>query len=63
MTERLLTYALGRGLDYYDMPLVRSIALQAAETDYRFTSLVLGIIESNAFQMRAAEARVETATP
>lgn len=61
MTERLLTYALGRGLDYYDMPLVRSIAREAARNEYRFSSLVLGIIGSDAFQMRAAETLVETA--
>jgi hypothetical protein len=64
MTERLLTYALGRGVEYYDMPLVRSIARDAAGNDYRFSSLVLGIVKSDAFQMRAAESEsaVETAS-
>jgi hypothetical protein len=55
MTEKLMTYALGRGLEYYDMPTVRAIARGAAKNDYRFSSLILGIVESAAFQMRAAE--------
>jgi len=54
-TEKLMTYALGRGLEYYDMPTVRAIARGAAKNDYRFSSLILGIVESAAFQMRAAE--------
>jgi hypothetical protein len=51
-TERLLTYALGRPLDYRDMPTVRSIVRRAAKSDYRFSSLVLGVIESGPFQMK-----------
>jgi mono/diheme cytochrome c family protein len=51
ITEKLLIYALGRGTEYYDMPLVRSIVHQAAKTDYHFSSLVLGIVESPQFQM------------
>ena len=51
MTEKLLTYALGRGLEYYDMPAVRSIAHEAARNNYRFTSLVMGIITSTPFSM------------
>jgi hypothetical protein len=54
-TEKLMTYALGRGLEYYDMPTVRAIARSAAKDDYRFSSIILGIVESDAFQMRAAE--------
>jgi hypothetical protein len=54
-TEKLMTYALGRGLEYYDMPTVRAIARGAAKNDYRFSSIILGIVESAAFQMRAAE--------
>jgi hypothetical protein len=54
MTEKLLTYALGRGLDYHDMPVVRSIVRQSAASDYRFSSLVLGIVKSVPFQMRTA---------
>ncbi len=52
MTEKLLTYALGRGLEYYDMPVVRSIVRRMAANDYHFSSLVLGIVESAPFQMR-----------
>jgi hypothetical protein len=54
-TQRLLTYALGRGLEYYDMPAVRAITRTAAKNDYRFSSLVMGIVESAQFQMRAPE--------
>ena len=50
-TEKLLTYALGRGVDYQDMPVVRDIVRQAARDDYRFSSLVLGIVSSAPFQM------------
>ena len=48
VTEKLLTYALGRGVEYYDMPLVRSIVRDAAPDNYRFSSLVLGIVEERA---------------
>ena len=51
VTQKLLTYALGRGLDYRDMPAVRAIVRQAAPA-YRFSSLVLGIVHSAQFQMR-----------
>jgi hypothetical protein len=51
-TEKLLTYALGRPVSYADMPTVRSIVRRASANDYRFSSLVLGIIESAPFQMR-----------
>jgi hypothetical protein len=54
-TEKLMTYALGRGLEYYDMPTVRAITRAAAEKDYRFSELILGIVTSDAFRMRAAE--------
>ena len=52
MTEKLMTYALGRGLDHYDGPAVRQIVRSAAGNDNRFSSLVLGIVESTPFQMR-----------
>ena len=52
MTEKLLTYALGRGLDYHDMPVVRAIVRGAAANDYRFSSLIFGIVHSAPFQMR-----------
>ena len=51
-TERLLTYALGRPVEYFDMPTVRSIVRRAAGNDYKFSSLVLGVIESAPFQMK-----------
>jgi hypothetical protein len=53
-TEKLLTYALGRGVDYKDMPAVRQIVTQAARDDYRFSSLVMGIVTSEAFQKNQA---------
>ena len=52
VTEKLLTYALGRGLAYYDMPVVRSITKEAARNEYRFSSLILGIVKSPPFQMK-----------
>jgi hypothetical protein len=51
----MLTYALGRGLDYHDMPAVRSIVREAARNNYRFSSLVLGSVRSEPFQMRMAQ--------
>ena len=51
-TEKLMTYALGRGLEYYDMPAVREIISSAGRDDYRFGSLVLAIVRSVPFQMR-----------
>ncbi len=54
LTEKLLTYAVGRGLEYYDMPVVRKVVREAARNDYRFHSIVLGIINSYPFQMRRA---------
>jgi hypothetical protein len=55
LTENLLTYALGRSLDYRDMPTVRRIVRQAAADDYRFKSIVLGVISSDAFRKREGE--------
>ena len=52
LTEKLMTYALGRGIEYYDQPTVRRVVRAAAEEDYRFSSFVLGIVRSPAFQMR-----------
>ncbi len=52
VTEKLLTYALGRGLDYYDAPVVRRIIRDAAPGGYRWSSLILGIVESPPFRMR-----------
>jgi hypothetical protein len=52
LTEKLLTYALGRGLDYYDMPAVRGIVRDAARDNYRFSTLIRGVIHSTPFRMR-----------
>jgi len=54
-TENLMTYALGRSLDYHDMPVVRRIVRDAAKDDYRFKSIVLGVVSSDAFRKREAE--------
>jgi hypothetical protein len=55
LTGKLLSYALGRGVEYYDMPSVRAIDREAARGGNRFSSLVLGIVKSTPFQMRRAE--------
>lgn len=55
MTEKMLIYALGRGLTSSDMPVVRSIVREAGARDYRFSSLVLGVVNSMPFQMRKAQ--------
>jgi Protein of unknown function (DUF1592)/Protein of unknown function (DUF1588)/Protein of unknown function (DUF1587)/Protein of unknown function (DUF1585)/Protein of unknown function (DUF1595) len=52
LAEKLLTFALGRGLDYNDAPAVREIAAEAARGDYRFSSLILGVARSVPFQMK-----------
>jgi hypothetical protein len=52
VTEKLLTYALGRGLEYYDAPTVRKITAEAAGAQSRWSSLILGIVKSTPFQMR-----------
>jgi mono/diheme cytochrome c family protein len=55
LTEKMLTYALGRGLEYYDAPSVRAILRGAAQDDYRFSSLIVGIVQSAPFKMRRSE--------
>lgn len=54
VTNKLLTYALGRGLEYYDAPTVRAIDRSAAADDYHWSSVILGIVKSAPFQMRTA---------
>lgn len=54
VTDRLLTYALGRGLEYYDAPAVRKIVREAAPNEYRWSSIILGIVNSTPFQMRSS---------
>ena len=52
MTANLLMFALGREVEYYDMPAVRQIVRDAAEDDYRLSALVLGVVKSEPFLMR-----------
>jgi hypothetical protein len=60
ITEKLFIYALGRGTEYYDMPLVRSIVHAAGHDNYPFSSLVLGVVKSDAFQMNQ---KLQSSTP
>jgi len=55
VTEKLMAYALGRRVEYYDQPALRKIVRDAAARQYRWSSLVLGIVQSPAFQMRAPQ--------
>ena len=61
VTEKMLTYALGRGLEPSDMPVVRRIVKKAAQNDYRLSSIVMGIVESAPFQMRTKLELAESA--
>ena len=54
-TEKLLTYALGRGVEHYDMPAIRKIVRDAAPAGYSWSSLVVGVLKSTPFQMRVAQ--------
>ena len=56
LSEKLMTFALGRPIDYRDMPTVRAIVRDAAEHDYRFSSIVMGVVESDQFQRKAVPA-------
>ena len=58
LTERMLTYALGRGLESYDMPAVRKIVHDARATNYRFSAIVLGVTRSVPFQMKETSLKV-----
>jgi hypothetical protein len=57
LTEKLLTYALGRGIEYYDEPAIRGIVGSSAPSDYRWSSLIVGIVKSPPFQMRRSQLR------
>lgn len=57
ITEKMLTYALGRGLEYYDAPAIRRIVEDGASEDYSWSSLVFGVVQSTPFQMRRAAAQ------
>jgi hypothetical protein len=52
LTEKLMTYALGRGVEHYDMPAVRAIVRDAAADDYRFSRFITGVVQSTPFQLR-----------
>ena len=55
LTEKLLTFALGRGVEYHDAPAIRKIVRDAREHDHRFSSLIVGIATSTPFTMRKSE--------
>ncbi len=59
MTEKLLAYGTGRALKYYDMPVVRTIARDAARNDNRFSSLIVGVVKSDPFQMKVKQQEIE----
>jgi len=58
-TEKLMTYGLGRGVEYYDMPVIRSIVREAEKNNDKFSSLLMGVVKSAPFQMRT---KVEEST-
>jgi hypothetical protein len=62
LTDKLLTYALGRGLERYDKPTVKSISSQLAKEDYKFSSLILDVVNSMPFQMRRGEGELSNDT-
>jgi hypothetical protein len=59
VTEKMMIYALGRGLEYYDMPVVRGIVRDSAKNDYRLPSIIISIVKSTPFQMRKSQAAAE----
>ena len=54
LAEKLMVYALGRGIEHYDMPAVRAIVRDAAAEEHRFSQFILGVVNSTPFQMRRA---------
>jgi hypothetical protein len=54
MTEKMMTYALGRGVEYHDMPAVRKVVQDAGKNNFKFSSIVLGVVKSAPFQMKEA---------
>jgi len=60
-TEKLMTYALGRRVEYFDMPTARAIVRAAEKADYRFSALVLGVVQSEPFMMRVAGGEAQVA--
>lgn len=61
VTEKLLMYAIGRNVQYYDQPVVRAIVRNSARGNYTFASLVIGVVESPPFQMRESMAKTQLA--
>lgn len=55
LTEKLMTFGLGRGIEYYDGPAVRKIVADARGDEYRFSKLIMGIVRSTPFQMRMSQ--------
>ena len=55
VTEKLMTYAMGRGVEYYDQPAIRKILRESSPSNYRWSSIVTGIVNSTPFQMRRVE--------
>jgi mono/diheme cytochrome c family protein len=55
LTEKLMTFALGRGVEYYDAPSIRKIVAAARDDDYRFSRIILGIVQSTPFQLRMSQ--------
>jgi hypothetical protein len=60
MTEKMMTFGLGRGVEYFDMPVIRSIVKDAEKNNYRFSAILMGIIKSPQFQMRTKTAATAT---
>jgi hypothetical protein len=63
LAEKLMMYAIGRELEYYDMPQVRAVVRAAQDQDYRFSALVLGLVQSDAFRMQAVRREGESSEP
>jgi hypothetical protein len=57
LTEKLMTYALGRGVEYYDAPAIRAIVRESAGSEYRMSSLIRGVVQSEPFRMRMSQRR------
>src|SRR5258708_24427268 len=62
VAEKLLMYGIGRNVQYYDQPAIRAIVKEGARSNYTFSSLVLGVVESIPFQMRETQAASEAKT-
>jgi hypothetical protein len=60
MTEKLLSFALGRGTEYFDMPAVRQIVNETADSRHRFSDIVLHIVNSDPFRMRVKEEETQS---